>query len=155
MTAAVASMDIIPVTGITCPICLKEFDNGNEIVVFSCGGGHLFCKGCYEDYAAFDRQTVADCLSEAVRRAEGADKCPSCRQLSHCATIGIAQRFYPGSGRTEEDPVTILDDDVADTDGDERLTHEWNETQSDYFDRDDILDDPMPDDENDSDYETE
>ena len=40
-------------------------------------------------YGHHDRQMIADTyaatLFEAVRRAEGAEKCPVCHRMSHCA----------------------------------------------------------------------
>lgn len=90
-----------------CPICLEEIHDGDKVVILSCGGGHFVCEGCYDKHTAMDRDhikdTYANTLWEAVRRAEGADKCPVCRQMSHCATIVAAKR----TGRTNEDAIEI------------------------------------------------
>lgn len=115
-------VDVWDTRGQPCPICLKDIDNGDKIVVLSCGGNHFLCKGCHHVYEAHDRRMQAGSieapgdadesdddlsLSELVRRTEGADKCPVCRQMSHCAAEVVAQNYYPGSGRTEEEAIMI------------------------------------------------
>ena len=52
-----------------------------------------------------DRQMIADAcaatLFEVVRWAEGAEKCPVCRQMSYCTVKARAQTHYPGSGASD------------------------------------------------------
>ena len=50
--------------------------------------------------------THAATLFEAVRRAEGAEKCPVCRQMSYCTVEARAQTYYPGSG-ARDDAIVI------------------------------------------------
>ena len=102
--------DVWDVQGRPCPICLKDLDNGDKIMVMSCSGNHFLCKDCHVGYGHHDRQMIADTyavtLFEAVRQAEGAEKCPVCRQMSHCAVEARAQTYYPGSGASD-DPIMI------------------------------------------------
>ncbi len=87
-------------------ICLKDLDNGNKIMVMSCGSDHFLCKDCHEGYGHHDRQMIADAyaaaLSEAVRWAEGAEKCPVCHQMSHCTVEAKAKTHPPGSGMSDD-----------------------------------------------------
>ena len=98
--------DVWDVEGRPCPICLKDLDNGNKIMVMSCSGNHFLCKDCHEGCGHHDRQMIADAhaatLFEAVRRAEGAEKCPVCRQMSHCTVEAGAQTHHPGSGASDD-----------------------------------------------------
>ena len=102
--------DVWDVEGRPCPICLKDLDNGDKIMVMSCGGNHFLCKDCHEGYGHHDRQMIADTyaatLFEAARRAEGAEKCPVCHQMSYCTVEARAQTYYPGSG-TSGDAIMI------------------------------------------------
>ena len=102
--------DVWDVQGQPCPICLKDLDNGNKIMVMSCGGNHFLCKGCHEGYKHHDWQMIADAcattLFDLVRRAEGAEKCPVCRQMSYCTVEARAQTYYPGSG-VSDDAIVI------------------------------------------------
>ena len=102
--------DVWDVQGRPCPICLKDLDNGDKIMVMSCSGNHFLCKDCHVGYGHHDRQMIGDTyavtLFEAVRQAEGAEKCPVCRQMSHCAVEARAQTYYPGSGASD-DPIMI------------------------------------------------
>ena len=98
------------VQGRPCPICLKDLNNGNKIMVMSCGGNHFLCKDCHKGYGHHNRQMIADAyvatLLEVVRWVEGSEKCPVCRRMSHCAVEARAQTYYPGSG-TSDDPIVI------------------------------------------------
>ena len=89
---------------------LKDLDNGDKIMVMSCGGNHFLCKDCHEGCGHHDRQMINDAhaatLFEAVRRAEGAEKCPVCRQMSHSTVEARAQTYYPGSG-VSDDAIVI------------------------------------------------
>ena len=87
--------DVCDVEGGPCPICLKEFDNGDTVIVLSCIGRHFLCEDCHEGYPAHDGQEQAG------------DQCPVCRQMSHCAIEVVAQNFYPGSGKTEATAIVI------------------------------------------------
>ena len=102
--------DVWDVQGRSCPICLKDLNNGNKIMVMSCGGIHFLCKDCHEGYGYHDMRMIADAyvatLFEVVRRVEGAEKCPVCCQMSHCAVKARAQTHYPGSG-TSDDSIVI------------------------------------------------
>jgi hypothetical protein len=108
-------VEVCPVSnGTICPICTFEFEDGERVVVMGCDGRHIMHSGCYEMMAEDDKrqqeQTYAHTLFEAVRRHEGASKCPVCRQASHCAIEALAMVFY--SGKTTEDAIRILDGDV-------------------------------------------
>lgn len=90
------------VQGRPCPICFKDFENGDEVMTVSCGGGHVLCKGCHSTCQAHgilrqrngDRQTIF----EMVRRAEGADQCPVCCQMLHASVEAKTQNHCHGSG---------------------------------------------------------
>lgn len=100
--------EAVSMKGCPCPICLEDFDDGEKVIFFSCGGNHHVCSICYAKYLAEDAAhiaaTYANTMYEAVRRNECADKCPVCRGMSHCATIAIAENFYTG---TAKDPVVV------------------------------------------------
>ena len=102
-------MDICNITGELCPICLEGFRDGARVIVMGCNGGHIMCGECYDAYEQRQREeaeaTVAATLFEAVRRNEGADKCPVCRQMSYCATEAVGYRFY--SGKTKDDAIPV------------------------------------------------
>ncbi len=98
--------DVWDVQGWPCPICLKDLNNGDKIMVMSCSGDHFLCKDCHEGHGHHDRQMITDthasALLEAVRWAEGAEKCPVCHQMSHCAVKARAQTHCPGSGASDD-----------------------------------------------------
>jgi hypothetical protein len=99
--------------GMLCPICMFGFENGERVVVMGCSGHHILHSECYELMAEDDKQqqgeTYAHTLFEAVRRHEGANKCPVCRQMSNCAVEAIAMIFY--SGKNLEEAIVIDDDE--------------------------------------------
>jgi hypothetical protein len=141
----------VEVTG-TCPICCFHFEDGQKVVVMGCNGRHIMHSGCYdkmtEDDKKHQEETYPHTLQEAVRRNEGASKCPVCRQMSHCSTEAIAMIFY--SGKTADDAIVIKDeDDGGDSDVvDEPEPYPWElpgypwvwgspEDHDEFFDDDD------------------
>jgi len=138
-------MEFVPVNSRDgCPICLKTFGNGAQVLVFGCGGapvGHVVCQPCYDGCEANDRQNIAE-------RHQAVDVCPLCHQWSHCAPVGATQVFYPGLGRTD-DPITIFDsddeDDVMEESDMESEPEEARESKWWYFavTRDDYDDDAV------------
>jgi hypothetical protein len=105
--------EVCPVKG-ACPICTFDFEDGEKVVVMHCDGRHILHSDCYEAMAEDDKkhqgETYAHTLVEAIRRHEGASKCPVCRQMSHCAVEAVAMIFY--SGKTADDAIPIKDDDA-------------------------------------------
>lgn len=77
----------------------------------------LSCRAgtCYAEnatvYQTYDiqrqRNEDGNTIFEMVRRAEGADQCPVCRQMSHTSVEARAQNYYPGSGATSGDAIVI------------------------------------------------
>jgi hypothetical protein len=118
----VAPAEVCPLNnGVLCPICMFDFEDGERIVVMGCQGRHILHSECYELMVEEDKrhqgETYAHTLFEAVRRHEGANKCPVCRQMSHCAVEAIAMIFY--SGKTADDAIVIKDEDDDDMSSDD------------------------------------
>lgn len=92
-----------------CAICFEQFNDGAEVVIMGCGGGHIFHGKCHREFAKHDVQhqlnTYAHTLYEAVRRAEGAEQCPNCRQISYCASVAAAKNYR--NGKTAEEAIVI------------------------------------------------
>lgn len=80
-----------------CPLCLNTISDGTRIVVLGCDNRHILCSHCYNNMTAHDvehqRSSEAPNLAEAVRRHEGADKCPTCRGTSPCSIEAVAMVF--------------------------------------------------------------
>lgn len=81
--------------GRTCPVCWRL--PKEQVAILACD--HFICGECYDKMTKLDREHIAmtggvdgeiaenGIGPEAVRRAEGADKCPMCRAFSHVTTL--------------------------------------------------------------------
>jgi hypothetical protein len=83
--------EAVDATGKDCSICLENFNNGEKLVVLSCGGSHMLCEECFEMW----RATKDD--YDVI--------CPECRETSHASTVVTAQTYIKGG--TEDDPITL------------------------------------------------
>ncbi len=87
----------------------EEFNNGDIALVMSCPGRHVMHRDCHIRFESHERAIEEDDLSDEQYdgRLDGADICPCCRQMSHCATEVTIQNFFPGSGKTSEDAIMM------------------------------------------------
>ena len=75
-------------TGEQCPCCFHEFENGDVVMVFGCGGNHFLCQSCERE---------VDC-------------CPMCRGDVSVSQICEARVYHVQDG-TAGNPIVIVDDD--------------------------------------------
>ena len=92
--------DVWDVEGRPCPICLKDLDNGNKIMVMSCSGNHFLCKDCHEGYGHHDRQMIADTYAATLFEAINHD-CVVTRTRSR--VIGLSPSFNSAMGHLTTD----------------------------------------------------
>lgn len=83
--------EVCDVGGSSCPVCLAELHDGARVAIFNCG--HYLCDVCYGAMVVRDLAKESDNMAELVRRNEGGDKCPMCRQVTPCVTCAVAQTF--------------------------------------------------------------
>lgn len=87
--------EVWSVNGRTCPVCWRT--PHEQVAVLECN--HFMCGECHDKMTKLDHEHIVNTGGvngeimengigpEAVRRAEGADKCPMCRSFSYVTTI--------------------------------------------------------------------
>lgn len=78
-----------------CFLCLKEFENDDDVHVLDCPGNHICCEACGDEW-----------YQHLVANPPDVVECPVCRHELKTVLRFVAQNYYPGSGK-EDDPVVI------------------------------------------------
>ena len=60
---------------ISCPLCLLDFLDTDQVIRLKCHHNHVYHRHCFEEYLNHGRKAA-----DAVDNRQKSDKCPVCRQ---------------------------------------------------------------------------
>ena len=110
--ATLRRLEIVNTKGLTCPLCLYDFEDNGVAVVLSCSGKHIICEECYDRLDAHDAHHIADTYAhnaeEMRRREEGEIYCPVCRGGSAIGQL-VRTMNYDVSYTVDDEPDDVPD----------------------------------------------